>query len=85
MAGPARAGVLVYAKNLSRLSTFYCAVLGGVVRAADHEHHVIATADLQIVVHAIPAVIAEKGRGAGHGQEGADFDGIGGVDEADAR
>ena len=59
MAGPARAGVLVYAKNLSRLSTFYCAVLGGVVRAADHEHHVIATADLQIVVHAIPAVIAE--------------------------
>ncbi len=59
MAGPAHAGVLVYAKDLARLSAFYCHVLGGTVRAADHEHHVIDTAGTQIVVHAIPAVIAE--------------------------
>lgn len=59
MHGAARAGVLVYAKDLARLSAFYCDVLGGVVLTADHEHHVIATADQQIVVHAIPAVVAE--------------------------
>ncbi len=59
MTGPARAGVLVYAKDLARLSAFYCHVLGGTVRAADHEHHVIDVTDAQIVVHAIPAVIAE--------------------------
>ena len=59
MTGPARAGVLVYATDLARLSTFYSHVLGGTVRAADHEHHVIDTSDAQVVVHAIPAVIAE--------------------------
>lgn len=59
MAGPAPAGVLVYAKDLARLSAFYCHVLGGTVRVVDHEHHVIDTADAQVVVHAIPAVIAE--------------------------
>ena len=59
MTGHTRAGVLVYAKDLARLSTFYCHVLGGTVRAADHEHHVIDASDAQVVVHAIPAVIAE--------------------------
>lgn len=59
MTGPARAGVLVYAKDLARLSAFYRDVLDGVVLAADHEHVVLATADQQVVVHAIPAVIAD--------------------------
>ena len=59
MAGPARAGVLVYAKDLARLSAFYREVLGGVLLTADADHHVIATADQQVVVHAIPPVIAD--------------------------
>lgn len=59
MTGPARAGVLVYAKDLARLSAFYRDVLGGVLLTADADHHVIATADQQVVVHAIPPVIAD--------------------------
>ncbi|MFN7980048.1 MAG: VOC family protein [Vicinamibacterales bacterium] len=59
MPGPARAGILVYAKDLSRLAAFYADVLGGVVVTADPDHQVIATRDQQVVVHAIPPAIAE--------------------------
>lgn len=60
MTGPARGGVLIYAKDLPRLATFYAEVLGGVVLTADPDHHVIATRDLQVVVHAVPPAIAES-------------------------
>lgn len=59
MSGPERAGVLVYAKDLVRLSRFYCDVLGMAVRHTDADHHILGDGDLQIVVHAIPAVIAD--------------------------
>lgn len=59
MSGPAPVGVLVYAKDLGRLSRFYCEVLGMAVRHADHDHHILGDGAAQIVVHAIPAVIAD--------------------------
>ncbi|MBY0274338.1 hypothetical protein K2Z84_03280 [Candidatus Binatia bacterium] len=54
MSGPARAGVLIYAKDLARVSTFYERVLDARVLHADHEHRVIESPDAQLVIHAIP-------------------------------
>ncbi len=58
MSTSARAGALVYAKDLERLSSFYEQVLDvtSVVRAPDH--HVPVAADFELVVHAIPERIA---------------------------
>ncbi|HEY1091342.1 MAG TPA: VOC family protein [Burkholderiaceae bacterium] len=58
MPGPARAGALIYAKDLERLSAFYQQVLGMRLLHADAEHHVIESADMQLIVHAIPSHIA---------------------------
>lgn len=59
MAGPARAGVLIYAKDLLRLSRFYQRLLGMHVVHEGPEHHVIESDDMQLIVHAIPAHIAK--------------------------
>jgi predicted enzyme related to lactoylglutathione lyase len=59
MPGPARAGALVYAKNLNRMARFYEAVLGMRVLKADETHEVMEHADAQLIVHAIPPHIAE--------------------------
>lgn len=58
MSGPARAGVLIYAKHLESLSQFYEQTLDMRVLAADSNHRVIENTDLQLVLHAIPAHIA---------------------------
>ena len=58
MPGPARAGALIYAKDLNRLSQFYQALLSMRLLIADSEHHVIESADFQLVIHAIPAHVA---------------------------
>jgi predicted enzyme related to lactoylglutathione lyase len=58
MPGPARAGALVYAKDLQRMSVFYQRLLPMTRLAADDEHHVLESPDLQLVVHAIPPHIA---------------------------
>jgi predicted enzyme related to lactoylglutathione lyase len=58
MPGPARAGALVYAKDLPRLSTFYQRLLAMTPSVADAEHHVLESSDFQLVVHAIPPHIA---------------------------
>jgi predicted enzyme related to lactoylglutathione lyase len=50
----APAGVLIYAKHLERVSTFYERVLGASVLAADAEHRVLDGADTQLIIHAIP-------------------------------
>lgn len=59
MPGPARAGAVIYAKDLARLSAFYQAVLGMALRHAEPDHEVIESADLQLVIHAIPPQIAD--------------------------
>jgi predicted enzyme related to lactoylglutathione lyase len=59
MAGPARAGLFLYAKDLQRLAAFYEAVLG-VSRTQPSEDLVVLTSpDVQLIVHAIPPAIAE--------------------------
>lgn len=58
MPGPARAGSLIYAKDLELLSTFYQQVLAMTVLHADSEHHVLESPDTQLIIHAIPPHIA---------------------------
>lgn len=60
MPGPARAGVLIYAKHLESLSQFYEQTLDMRVLAADSDHRVIENEDQQLVIHAIPSHIAAQ-------------------------
>jgi predicted enzyme related to lactoylglutathione lyase len=55
MPGPAKTGVLFYAKDLLAVSTFYEKVLGARVLHADDEHRVLQSPDVQLIIHAIPA------------------------------
>jgi len=58
MPGPARAGAMIYAHSLTRLSDFYQRVLTMKRLHASAEHHVIESADLQLIIHALPEAIA---------------------------
>lgn len=58
MPGPARAGALVYAKDLQKLSQFYQQLLAMKLLKASPELHVLESADFQLLVHAIPEQIA---------------------------
>ncbi|MFO1408257.1 MAG: VOC family protein [Steroidobacteraceae bacterium] len=60
MSGPARIGVLFYAKDLSAVSTFYERVLGARVVHADDEHRVLQSPDVQLIIHAIPPAYASE-------------------------
>jgi|GEM_PF-2150983 len=55
MPGPSRAVVLIYAKDLGKLSRFYQELLNLRVLAADAEHVVAENNDFQLVLHAMPA------------------------------
>ena len=60
MAGPAAAGVLIYAKDFHRLAHFYEQVLHMQRLHADEHIIVLESAALQLVIHAIPAEIARQ-------------------------
>ncbi len=60
MPNPARTGVLIYAKNLDLMSTFYQRLLGMTARLADSEYHILESADCQLIIHAIPPQIADS-------------------------
>jgi predicted enzyme related to lactoylglutathione lyase len=60
MPGPARIGVLIYAKQPAVVSLFYERVLGARVLHADAEHRVLQSPDVQIIIHAIPPQLAES-------------------------
>ncbi len=60
MSASARAGVLFYAKDLTRVSAFYERVLGAKVVHADDTHRVLRSPDAQLIVHAIPPHIASR-------------------------
>lgn len=58
MAGPARAGLFIYAKDLANLAGFYEKLLGlARVRSAD-ELVILSSPELQIIVHAMPDHVA---------------------------
>lgn len=58
MPGPARTGVLFYAKHVESVSTFYGRILGAQVVFADATHQVLQSPDMQLIIHAIPPEFA---------------------------
>jgi len=54
MANSARAGVLVYAKDLKVVSLSYEKVLSARILHSDAEHTVLQSRDAQLIIHAIP-------------------------------
>lgn len=58
MAAPAKAGAILYAKNLQRLSDFYQDLLDAQLLYIDAIHAVLQAIDVQLVIHAIPEAIA---------------------------
>ena len=58
MSGPARAGAVIYAVDLSRMATFYETLLGMRRLSAAADHEILESSDMHLVVHAIPAIIA---------------------------
>ncbi|HJU84835.1 MAG TPA: VOC family protein [Holophagaceae bacterium] len=60
MSGPARAGLLVYAKDLQRLAGFYEEVLTMKRLHESEELVVLQSPDIQLLVHRIPPPIAER-------------------------
>jgi predicted enzyme related to lactoylglutathione lyase len=57
MSTSARAGIFIYAKDISRLSSFYQSVLDMTVAHRTEQMFVLRSADLQLIVHALPANI----------------------------
>ncbi|MEE4298180.1 MAG: hypothetical protein V2J24_01960, partial [Pseudomonadales bacterium] len=60
MAGPARAGLFVYAKDATRTARFYEAVTGMHRLHETAELIVLESPDIQLVVHAIPERYARE-------------------------
>ena len=58
MSGPARAGMFVYAKDRERVAAFYERVLGMRRLQAREDIVILASPDLQLLVHAIPPEFA---------------------------
>lgn len=54
MAGPAQAGLFIYAKDVARLATFYEKLLGMRRLHATTELVVLQSPDMQLVLHAMP-------------------------------
>ncbi|HDZ8833647.1 TPA: glyoxalase/bleomycin resistance/dioxygenase family protein [Aeromonas dhakensis] len=60
MPGPARAGALIYARDPGLLSHFYRTLLQMEIRSQSGELIVQENADIQLLLHAIPAPYAEQ-------------------------
>lgn len=58
MSGPARAGLFIYAKDLSRLAKFYESFLGMTRAHATPDLVVLRSPDIQLTLHAMPPAIA---------------------------
>lgn len=59
MPGPARAGLFIYALDRERIAAFYAAVAGMARLHEAPELIVLESADIQLLVHAIPPPFAE--------------------------
>lgn len=58
MPAHARAGAVIYAVDLERVSTFYQHVVAMTVLQRDSDHHLLESPDTGLVIHAIPPDIA---------------------------
>lgn len=61
VSGPARAGTVIYAQDLERMSVFYRAMLGMRLLHQDAMHHVIGSVDTQLVLQVIAPSLAAGG------------------------
>lgn len=59
MSDPAQAGIFIYAKDLSKLASFYQQVFGCTIQHGDDEMVAMNCNVLQLVVHRIPQDIAQ--------------------------
>ena len=57
MPGPARAGALIYAKNLEKLSDFYRVILGMKLLHPGPSHRVLESPDMQLILQELPPEI----------------------------
>lgn len=60
MSSQAKAGAVIYAKDISRVSEFYAGAIGFEVAHAETDHVVLESAAFQLVVLAIPHAIASS-------------------------
>lgn len=60
MRQPAPSGVLIYAKQLERMSVFYRRVLGLREVHADAMHRVLSDGETQLLLHALPPQVAAQ-------------------------
>jgi predicted enzyme related to lactoylglutathione lyase len=58
MSSQQKAGAVIYAKNISRVSEFYAGVVGLAVSQSETDHVVLESPAFQLVVHSIPQEIA---------------------------
>ena len=58
MSGAARAGLFIYAKDLSRLAGFYESLLGMLCPHSAVDLVILRSPDIELTLHAIPASIA---------------------------
>lgn len=58
MPGPARAGALIYARDIGLLTHFYRTLLQMDIRSQDAAFVVMENDDIQLLIHAIPESIA---------------------------
>jgi predicted enzyme related to lactoylglutathione lyase len=59
MSKSAQAGAVIFAKDLQRVTTFYEKLLGLTAVHSEPEHVVLASAPIELVIHAIPKAIAD--------------------------
>jgi len=57
---PARAGIFIYAKDPDRLAAFYRAVLAMTEAHRTEQMIVLRSADVQLIVHAMPSEVATR-------------------------
>ena len=59
MPNSARAGAVVFAKDLQRVAKFYEELLGMPAVHSEHDHLVLESAHNELVIHAVPKAIAD--------------------------
>jgi predicted enzyme related to lactoylglutathione lyase len=60
MAQSAKAGLFIYAKNLTNVAGFYEKLLGLARVRSTEELVILSSSDLQIIVHAMPSQVARE-------------------------
>jgi predicted enzyme related to lactoylglutathione lyase len=54
MSGPAKTGILFYAHDIAKVSSFYKQLLSATLVHSDDEHHVLESPDVQLIIYRMP-------------------------------